>query len=134
MTATVHTVFALPKACFTVAALLAGLATSSAQAAVAQQQPNTNGGTVVASYSYPSNGSAGMVRPHEQSVTRSADVAGHAGAGLQLSPDPSLLAVAALGALCLSLSWVRPSARHADKLRARLGNGEAATADAGAKA
>lgn len=133
MTATVHTASSLTKACFTVAALLAGLATSSAQAAVAQQQPQANSGTMVASYTYPSNSSAGISGSHDAPAARGADVGGRTGAGLPLSPDPSLLAVAALGALCLSLSWVRPSTRHADKLRARLGNGEGATADAGAQ-
>lgn len=124
MTTTAKTVFALPKACFAAAALIAGLAASSAQASVARQDTSAGNTTVVASYSYPS-GNAGMVSPRDPAVSRSAEVASHAGAGLQLTPDPSLLFVAALGALCLSLSWRRPAARHADKLRQRLASAEA---------
>jgi hypothetical protein len=126
------------KAWCAAAALLAGLAVAPAQAAAARQERNDLGRVVENKASYVSNGTSGVVGDLNQAAASTGSVNERRVRHFQISaqeahlmPQPSLLWVAALGALCLSLSWRRPASRHAEKLRQRLGSAEATTSAQG---
>jgi hypothetical protein len=128
--------YALSRAC-AAAALLAGLAAAPAQAAVPQHEHSELGSTLDKGIGRGFDGTTsatGLVSDLKQTAASTGSLAKHPvqplqtyAQGLQQLPEPSLLWVAALGALCLSLSWRRPASRHAEKLRERLGSAEATT-------
>lgn len=126
--------FASSKAWCAVAALLTGLAVVPAQAAAARHERNDLGSAVEDKVSYAGSGTTIVVSDLNQAAantgTGNERRVRHfqtSAQGVRLVTEPSLLWAAALGALCLSLSWRRPANRHADKLRERLGGREAAT-------